>query len=75
MTLNIGKLIGLCVAMICVTVLLITDSIEQDVGRTILTAITFYLIGNGVNAKRGKQDVAVIGPKPEGRRADDSPDE
>lgn len=68
---NIAKLIGICVAMVCITVLMVSEHIEQNSGSVMLASIVFYLIGNGVNAKRGKGDVAVLQPKPEGRRADD----
>jgi len=69
--LNVAKLIGLCVGMVCITTLLALERVDGTAGAAMLSAVIFYLIGNGVNAKRGKQDVAVIQPAPEGRRADD----
>lgn len=73
MTVNVAKLAGICVGMVCVTVLMATRSIDQAAGASIISGAMFYLIGNGVNARKGKQDVAVIQPRPEGRRADDRP--
>ena len=52
---NPPKALILLVALICITVLLATNSIDQNAGLPMISAIVFYGIGNGVAAKT-KQD-------------------
>lgn len=55
-------LIALC-ALICLTVLMITDAIDQQTGVPILTMIVGYAIGNGIAAKQNEPVQPIIGKK------------
>lgn len=50
-------------ALICITVLLAVNSIDETAGLPIISAIVFYGIGNGVAAKGGKDSPKIFGPK------------
>lgn len=60
---NPPKALILLVALICVTVLLALGKISTEAGLPIITAIVFYGIGNGVQARTGSPSSPVIGPK------------
>ena len=53
----------LLVALLCITILLATNSIDQNAGLPMISAIVFYGIGNGVAAKNGKDTPKIFGPK------------
>ena len=53
-------------ALICITVLLAVNSIDEAAGLPIISAIVFYGIGNGVAAKGGKDSPKIFGPKNNG---------
>jgi hypothetical protein len=60
---NPPKALILLVALVCVTVLLAVGKIDQAAGLPIVTAIVFYGIGNGVQARTGSPSSPIIGPK------------
>ena len=61
---NLPKSVLLFTALICITVLLAVNSIDESAGLPIISAIVFYGIGNGVAAKTGKGDSPkIFGPK------------
>ena len=54
MSINPSKALIALVALICMTVLLIADSISTDQGLPIITMIVGYSVGNGMAALTGK---------------------
>jgi len=60
---NPPKVAILCLALICITILLSVSKISQEAGLPIISAIVFYGIGNGVAAKGGKDSPKIFGPK------------
>ena len=62
---NPPKALILLVALLCITILLATNSIDQNAGLPMISAIVFYGIGNGVAAKNGKDTPKIFGPKNE----------
>jgi len=60
---NPPKALILLVALLCITILLTTNSIDQNAGLPMISAIVFYGIGNGVAAKNGKDTPKIFGPK------------
>ncbi|MGA1556919.1 MAG: hypothetical protein ACO4AY_12835 [Ilumatobacteraceae bacterium] len=64
MTINTSKATIALVALVCVTVLLITDSISSDGGFGLLGTIVGYAVGNGIAARTGITADPIIRPKP-----------
>jgi hypothetical protein len=60
---NPPKALILLVALLCVTLLLALDRISTEAGLPIVSAIVFYGIGNGVQARTGSPSSPIIGPK------------
>lgn len=60
---NPPKALILLVALLCITILLATNSIDQNAGLPMISAIVFYGIGNGVAAKNGKDSPKIFGPR------------
>jgi len=60
MNFNTSKATIALVALICVTVLLITDSISSDGGFGLLGTIVGYAVGNGIAAKTGSPVQPII---------------
>lgn len=60
---NPSKALIALVGLICITVLMVTDSISQDAGIGLLSAVIGYAIGNGIAAKSGQQVDPIIGKK------------
>jgi hypothetical protein len=60
---NPPKALILLAALLCITVLLAVNSIDETAGLPIISAIVFYGIGNGVAAKGGKDSPKIFGPK------------
>jgi hypothetical protein len=60
---NPPKALILMLALICITVLLAVNSIDETAGLPIISAIVFYGIGNGVAAKGGKDSPKIFGHK------------
>jgi hypothetical protein len=63
MSFNISKATIALVALICVTILLITDSISSDGGFGLLGTIVGYAVGNGIAARSGTTADPIIRPK------------
>jgi len=60
---NPPKALILLVALLCVTLLLALNRISTEAGLPIVSAIVFYGIGNGVQARTGSPSSPIIGPK------------
>ena len=60
---NPPKALSLLVDLLGITILLATNSIDQNAGLPMISAIVFYGIGNGVAAKNGKDTPKIFGPK------------
>jgi hypothetical protein len=63
MSVNPPKALILLVALCCVTLLLAIGRITTEAGLPIITAIVFYGIGNGIQARSGTPSPPIIGPK------------
>jgi hypothetical protein len=60
---NPSKALIALVGLVCITVLMVTDSISQDAGIGLVSAIIGYAIGNGIAAKQGQPVDPIIGKK------------
>lgn len=60
---NPSKALIALVGLICITVLMVADSISQDAGIGLVSAIIGYAIGNGIAAKSGQPVEPIIGKK------------
>ena len=60
---NPSKALIALVGLVCITVLMVTDSISQDAGIGLVSAIIGYAIGNGIAAKTGQPVDPIIGKK------------
>lgn len=60
---NPSKALIALVGLVCITVLMVTDSISQDAGIGLLSAVIGYSIGNGIAAKQGLPVDPIIGKK------------
>ena len=60
---NPSKALIALVGLICITVLMVTDSISQDAGIGLISAVIGYAIGNGIAAKTGQPVEPIIGKK------------
>ena len=60
---NPSKALIALVGLICITVLMVTDSISQDAGIGLLSAVIGYSIGNGIAAKQGVSVDPIISKK------------
>ena len=61
---NTQKLIILCVGIVCATVALILGKMSETAAVGIISGAMFYIVGNGVAARKGKEPGPVLGPKP-----------
>ena len=61
---NPSKALIALIGLVCITVLMVTDSISQDAGIGLISAIIGYAIGNGIAAKTGHSVDPIIGKKP-----------
>lgn len=52
-------------ALICVTILLATNSVDQSAGTGLIGMIAGYAVGNGIAARRGEEVTPIIGRKTE----------
>lgn len=62
---NPSKALIALVALLSMVLLIALDRIEAQLGMTLITAIVFYAIGNGVGAKTGTPVEPIIGRKKE----------
>ena len=60
---NPPKALILLAALAGIVLLMALGRIDTESGMPLLTAITFYAIGNGVAARSGKPSEPVVGPK------------
>ena len=63
---NPPKALILLVALVCLTVLLAINAIDESAGLPMISAIVFYGIGNGVAAKTRQDSPKMFGRKPDG---------
>ena len=61
---NPSKAMIALVALICVTVLLATRTIDQSAGTGLIGMIAGYAVGNGIAARKGEEVTPIIGKKP-----------
>jgi len=60
---NPSKAMIALVALVCVTILLATDSVDQSAGTGLIGMIAGYAVGNGIAARRGDEVTPIIGRK------------
>jgi hypothetical protein len=60
---NPSKAVIALVAMLCITVLMITNSIGSDAGLGLLGSIVGYAIGNGIAAASHAKVTPIIGER------------
>jgi hypothetical protein len=60
---NPSKAMIALVALICVTLLLMTESISNEAGTGLIGMIAGYAVGNGIAARRGDEVTPIIGKK------------
>ena len=53
-------------ALVCLTLLMALNRVDQNAALPMISAIIFYGIGNGVAAKTGKDSPKIFGPKDHG---------
>ena len=61
---NPSKAMIALVALVCVTILLATNSVEQSAGTGLIGMIAGYAVGNGIAARKGEEVTPIIGKKP-----------
>ena len=61
---NPSKAMIALVALVCVTVLLATNSVDESAGTGLIGMIAGYAVGNGIAARRGEEVTPIIGKKP-----------
>ena len=62
---NPPKMIVVVMSLICVTILLVTGTIEGEAGLGLLGMIVGYGVGNGIAAKQGQPVEPMIGVRKE----------
>jgi len=60
---NPSKAMIALVALVCVTILLATKTIDQSAGTGLIGMIAGYAVGNGIAARRGDEVTPIIGRK------------
>ena len=60
---NPSKAMIALVALVCVTVLLATRTIDESAGTGLIGMIAGYAVGNGIAARRGDEVTPIIGKK------------
>jgi hypothetical protein len=63
---NPPKALILMLALVCLTLLMALNRVDQNAALPMISAIIFYGIGNGVAAKTGKDSPKIFGPKNRG---------
>jgi hypothetical protein len=61
---NPSKAMIALVALVCVTILLATNSVDESAGTGLIGMIAGYAVGNGIAARRGDEVTPIIGKKP-----------
>lgn len=60
---NPPKALIALVGLVCITVLMALESIEQSSGMPVMTLIIGYAVGNGIAARQGQPVEPIIGNK------------
>ena len=60
---NPSKALIALVALVCVTVLLATNSVDESAGTGLIGMIAGYAVGNGIAARRGEEVTPILGPR------------
>jgi hypothetical protein len=60
---NPPKALIALVGLVCLTVLLALDAIDNATGTGMIGTILGYAVGNGIAARSGKPAEPIIGPK------------
>ena len=60
---NPSKAMIALVALVCITILLVTNSVDESAGTGLIGMIAGYAVGNGIAARRGDQVTPIIGRK------------
>ena len=63
---NPPKALIALVGLVCLTVLMALNSIEEATGTGLIGSILGYAIGNGIAARQGQTVSPIIGRKPDG---------
>jgi hypothetical protein len=58
---NPPKFYIVILALVCITILMITKTIDSDAGLGLLGLIVGYAVGNGIAAKQGEAIEPIIG--------------
>lgn len=61
---NPPKFYIVVLALVCITVLMVTGTIESDAGLGLLGLIVGYAVGNGIAAKQGDPIEPIVGHGP-----------
>lgn len=61
---NPSKAMIALVALVCITVLLAVNAIDQSAGTGLIGMIAGYAVGNGIAARKGEDVTPIIGRKP-----------
>ena len=60
---NLPKLVMALVLSICMTALMMTNTVSSEAGVPFLTAIGGYVLGNGIAARRNEPVEPIVGPR------------
>ena len=63
---NPPKALIALVGLVCLTLLMALNSIEEATGTGLIGSILGYAIGNGIAARQGQPVSPIIGRKPDG---------
>lgn len=66
---NPPKFYIVILALVCITILMITGTIDSDAGLGLLGLIVGYAVGNGIAAKQGEPIEPIVG---HGHRTDET---
>lgn len=61
---SVHKLIVSCVLIVCLSVLMAIDTLPVETGMLPITAITFYIVGNGRASRSGEGVQSILEPRP-----------
>lgn len=61
---NPSKALIALVALICVSVLLAVNAIDESAGTGLIGMIAGYAVGNGIAARKGEDVTPIIGKRP-----------
>lgn len=68
---NPPKALIVITALVCITVLLALNAIDETAGAGLLGSIVGYAVGNGIAARNGEPVQPILGTTRRDRRADD----